>query len=58
MYTQVSIDKVRNQETGGSPTRQGNPCILRMNKGLEFVDINGLLPFDRDQLLMKYKCRF
>lgn len=58
MFTQISIDKVRNQETGGSPTRQGNPCILRMNKGLEFVDINGLLPFDRDKLLMKYKCRF
>lgn len=58
MYTQVSVDKVRNGETGGSPTRQGAPCVLRMNRGLEFVDINGLLPFDRDKLLIKHKCRF
>jgi hypothetical protein len=58
MITEVSIDKVRNQDTGGKPTRQGNPCILRMNKGLEFVDVNGLLPFNRDNLLYKHKCKF
>lgn len=58
MYTQVSIDKVRNGETGGSPTRVGNPCLIKMNKGLEFTDANGILPFDRDKLLIKYKCRF
>jgi hypothetical protein len=58
MYTQVSIDKVRNAETGGKPTRTGNPVMIKMNKGLEFTDINGALPFDREKLLIKYKCRF
>ena len=58
MYTQVSIDKVRNGETGGMPTRVGNPCIIKMNRGIEFTDMNGALPFNRDQLLLKYKCKF
>ena len=58
MYTQVSIDKVRNGETGGKPTRVGNPCVIKMNRGLEFTDMNGVLPFNRDQLLLKYKCKF
>jgi hypothetical protein len=58
MITEVSVDKVRNGETGGKPTRQGSPCLLRMNRGLEFTDINGILPFNRDQLLIKYKCKF
>lgn len=58
MFTQISVDKVRNQDTGGSPTRQGNPFILRMNNGVEFVDINNLLPFNRTQLLLKHKCKF
>ena len=58
MYTQVSIDKVRNGETGGMPTRVGNPCVIKMNRGLEFTDMNGVLPFNRDQLLLKYKCKF
>jgi hypothetical protein len=58
MYTQVSIDKVRNGETGGKPTRTGNPVMIKMNRGLEFTDINGALPFDREKLLIKYKCRF
>jgi hypothetical protein len=58
MLTEISIDKVRNADTGGKPTRQGAPCILKMNKGLEFVDMNGQLPFNRDQLLLKHKCKF
>ena len=58
MFTEISVDKVRNQDTGGSPTRQGNPFILRMNNGVEFVDINNQLPFNRDQLLLKHKCKF
>jgi len=58
MWTQVSIDKVRSRETGGKPTTNGNPCMLRMNNGIEFVDVNGLLPFNREQLLLKYKCKF
>lgn len=58
MFTEISVDKVRNQDTGGSPTRQGNPFILRMNNGVEFVDINNQLPFNREKLLLKHKCRF
>ena len=58
MFTEVSIDKVRNQDTGGSPTRQGAPFVLRMNNGVEFVDINNQLPFNREQLLLKHKCKF
>lgn len=58
MYTYVSVDKVRSRETGGKPTINGQPSVLRMNNGIEFVDVNGLLPFNREQLLLKYKCRF
>jgi hypothetical protein len=58
MYTEVSIDKVRSRETGGKPTVNGIPCVLRMNNGIEFVDINGQLPFDREKLLYKHKCKF
>lgn len=58
MFTEISIDKVRNQDTGGSPTRQGNPFIIRLNNGVEFVDLHNQLPFNREQLLMKHKCRF
>jgi hypothetical protein len=58
MFTEVSIDKVRNRETGGMPTTQGTPIMLRMNNGLEFVDIHGQLPFNRELLLLKHKCRF
>jgi hypothetical protein len=32
--------------------------MLRMNNGLEFVDIHGQLPFNRELLLLKHKCRF
>lgn len=58
MYTQVSIDKVRTKETGGKPTLNGDPCILRLNNGIEFVDLNNQLPFDREKLLYKHKCLF
>ncbi len=58
MWTEISIDKVRSRETGGKPTTNGNPCMLRMNNGVEFVDVNGLLPFSREQLLIKHKCKF
>lgn len=58
MWTEVSIDKVRTRETGGSPTVNGAPCMLRLNNGIEFVDVNGCLPFNRDQLLYKHKCKF
>ncbi len=58
MYTQVSIDKVRSRETGGKPTVNGDPCVLRLNNGVEFVDIHNQLPFDREKLLYKHKCLF
>lgn len=58
MWTDISIDKVRTRETGGRPTINGAPCRLRMNNGIEFVDIHGMLPFNRDEILLKYKCKF
>lgn len=55
MFMYVSIDKVRNRETGGKPTPQGSPIILRMQNGIEFVDEANNLPFVREQLLIKNK---
>jgi hypothetical protein len=55
MYTEISIDKVRSRETGGKTTSHGAPIKLRMNNGLEFVDEGDFLPFNREQLLTKYK---
>ena len=55
MYTEISIDKVRNRETGGKPTPYGSGVRLRMNNGIEFVDEGDFLPFNREQLLTKYK---
>lgn len=50
MYTEISVDKVRNKDTGGQPTVKGKPVRLRMQQAVEFVDENGRLPFDRDFL--------
>lgn len=47
MFTDVDVYKVRNRLTGGQPTPNGNPVRLRMNKGIEFVDIHNSLPFER-----------
>jgi hypothetical protein len=55
MYTEISIDKVRSRETGGKTTSHGAPIRLRMRNGLEFVDEGDFLPFNREQLLTKYK---
>ena len=55
MYTEISIDKVRSRETGGKTTSHGAPVRLRMQNGLEFVDEGDFLPFNREQLLTKYK---
>ncbi|MFN9957305.1 MAG: hypothetical protein ACK55I_29725, partial [bacterium] len=46
MYTEISVDKVRNKDTGGQPTLKGQPVLLKMQYGIEFVDENGLLPVD------------
>lgn len=53
MYTQVSIDKVRNDDTGGKPTPRSEPVILRMNDKVEFTDEDGGSPFNRDLMLLK-----
>jgi hypothetical protein len=50
MYTEISVDKVRNKDTGGQPTIKGQPIQLKMQYGIEFVDETGRLPFDRDYL--------
>jgi hypothetical protein len=55
MYTEISIDKIRNRETGGKPTSQGSPIRLKMINGIEFVDDNDYLPFNREQVLVKHK---
>ena len=55
MYTEVAIDKVRNRETGGKPTPYGSSVKLKMVNGIEFVDDYDNLPFNREQLLTKYK---
>ena len=55
MYTEISVDKVRSRETGGKTTSHGSPVRLRMQNGLEFVDEGDFLPFNREQLLTKYK---
>jgi hypothetical protein len=50
MYTEISVDKVRNKDTGGQPTVKGKPIRLKMERGVEFVDEQGMLPFNRDFL--------
>lgn len=53
MFTEVSVDKVRNKDTGGQPTPKGEPILLKMQGAVEFVDEQGCLPFNRD-FLPKY----
>ena len=55
MYTHVSIDKVRNDDTGGRPTPRSEPVILRMNDKVEFVDESGVSPIVREFYLLKYE---
>ncbi len=50
MNTIINIGKMRNIETGGGVTKKGEEFTLRINKGIEFVDIHGCLPFKRDYL--------
>lgn len=52
MFTQVSIDKVRNDDTGGCPTPKSEPVVLRMNDKVEFMDEDGTMPFNRDAELL------
>jgi energy-coupling factor transporter ATP-binding protein EcfA2 len=52
MYTQVSVDKVRNDDTGGRPTHRAEPVVLRMVDKVEFVNEDGTQPFNRDRELL------
>jgi hypothetical protein len=52
MYTQVSIDKVRNDDTGGRPTPRAEPVILRMQDKVEFLNEDGTSPINRDAELL------
>jgi len=52
MFTQVSIDKVRNDDTGGKPTPRAEPVILRMVDKVEFVNEDGTESFNRDKELL------
>lgn len=58
MFTQVSIDKVRNDDTGGRPTPRVEPVILRMNDKVEFLDEHGQSPVNRDYYLLEYEYKF
>jgi hypothetical protein len=55
MFTHVSIDKVRNDDTGGRPTPRSEPVILRMSDKVEFLDESGVSPIVRDYYLLKYE---
>lgn len=50
MFTEVSVDKVRNQETGGKPTKRNEPVRLKMEGAVEFTDEQGIKPLTRDYL--------
>ena len=52
MYTQVSVDKVRNDDTGGRPTPRAEPVILRMQDKVEFLNEDGTSPINRDAELL------
>jgi hypothetical protein len=58
MFTQVSIDKVRNDDTGGRPTPRVEPIILRMNDKVEFLDEHGQSPVNREYYLLEYEYKF
>lgn len=51
MITELFVSKNRNSETGGSVTPRGESIRIKMNKGIEFTDVGGELPFDRDYLI-------
>ena len=53
MFTEVSVDKVRNKETGGEPTPKAENLMFKMHGGVEFAE-EGRLPFDRAEFLPRY----
>lgn len=55
MFTHVSIDKVRNDDTGGRPTPRSEPVIMRMLDKVEFTDEQGLSALNRFDMVAKYE---
>lgn len=55
MITELFVSKNRNKETGGDVTPRGSAIMLRMQKGLEFTDNYGSMPFERNYLKMDKK---
>lgn len=56
MVNEIKVVKHRTAEfTGGSVTKNNETIRIRMNKGVEFVDDYGSLPFERDYLKMDKK---
>ena len=55
MFTELYVSKMRNKESGGDITPKGQAIKLRMQKGIEFTDEMGHLPFERDYLKMDKK---
>lgn len=51
MVTELFVSKNRNSETGGGVTPRGDAIRIKMNRGLEFTDLGGELPFERDYLI-------
>jgi len=50
MVTELYVNKMRNKETGGDVTPRNTAIRIRMQKGLEFTDDFGTVPFKRDYL--------
>lgn len=50
MVTELYVNKQRNKETGGDVTPRNTAIRIRMQKGLEFTDDYGSIPFKRDYL--------
>ena len=50
MVTELYVNKMRNKETGGDVTPRNTAIRIRMQKGLEFTDDFGGMPFKRDYL--------
>lgn len=55
MFTELYVSKMRNKESGGDITPKGQAIKLRMQKGIEFTDEMGHLPFEREYLKMDKK---
>lgn len=55
MFTHISIDKVRNDDTGGRPTPRSEPIVLRMRDKVEFTDEAGVGIINYTENYLKYE---